>query len=316
MNVSIDAPLTVMFLLLSRPVVSNVENSIHHPSGNNEASDIPENPFVSEPNDVFERWDEYWRKVHGSRILHADHEEDVNIIQRLLRYDQIHRVAAGPTSLYPPPYHPPVDNQGQLFDTILGHVENYKRPQWDGAAYLCYRSVEDFLMMSNSERTRLKIQPENETMFRDFAPVLAKQFIVLPSETNNDAITLVKTHTRQQHLDRVAFQDRWLNQHAQVIVVQSETEQYVKRYVQLHNIASESEDDPFFNLAASRIDGISILSFASMKDVESFLLSDAYKQIVEDEQSFSRPDMSEYWTGVTFSVVNQLQPELSTMSEG
>ena len=40
---------------------------------------------------------------------------------------------------------------------------------------------------------------------------------------------------------------------------------------------------PFFHPAGRRIDGVSVMAFASMKDVETFLLSDSYAAIEQAE---------------------------------
>ncbi len=108
------APLTVLFSFLLR-------------------ADPAANASEPDPNLSFETWGDYWRKVHGPRFLHPDEADDRTTISRLLRYDQIHRVASGPTSLNPPPYRPPLDADGRLFETIVGHVEPYRRPQWTGS---------------------------------------------------------------------------------------------------------------------------------------------------------------------------------------
>jgi hypothetical protein len=67
------------------------------------AADPSANAFEPNPNLNFEHWGDYWRKVHGPRFLYPDAAEDQKVIDRLLRYDQIHRVAPGPTSLNPLP---------------------------------------------------------------------------------------------------------------------------------------------------------------------------------------------------------------------
>jgi hypothetical protein len=60
------------------------------------------------------------------------------------------------------------------------------------------------------------------------------------------------------------------------------------------------------------IDAISVLAFASMNDVEDYLVSDEYRTIAADEATFVDVARSEYWTGLNYSVINRLLPELAT----
>ncbi len=310
-------PLTVLFSFLSR-ADSTPLNQRRRGEGHvldNQGYVIPDpaadpggNAFETDPNLNFEKWGEYWRKVHGVRFLHAEDVDDLSV-ERLLRYDQIHRVAAGPTSLTPPPYNPPVDGEGRLFTTIIGHVEPYHRPSWDGVAYLAFASFDDVAAVLGTERIRTKILPEDRTIFRDLAPVLARQFIMLPSVTGNDAVTLVKTHVRRPDLDRSAFQRQWLGEHAELVLAQADTKRLVKRYVQLHNVGPTVEGKPFFHPETSRIDGVTLMSFATMRDVEAFLMSESHAVIAADEQSISTAEAGDYWSGLNFSIVDRLPPE-------
>ncbi len=54
---------------------------------------------------------------------------------------------------------------------------------------------------------------------------------------------------------------------------------------------------------------MTLMAFASMKDVENFLLSDGYAAIEEAERSIAIVEAGEYWTGLTFTVVDQHAPE-------
>lgn len=318
------APLTVLFSFLSRADSTRLDErsrAAGHIIGRDgkpladPAVDHAANAFEPDANINFEHWGEYWRKVHGVRFLHPDAVDDQKLIYLLLRYDQIQRLAPGPTSLNPPPYQPPLDDRVQLFDTIIDHVEPYRRPQWDGVAYLNFASLDDLGAVLGSERVRRKILPEDQAIFRDLGPILARQFIILPNQAGNDAITLVKTHVRRGGLDRETFHRLWLNEHAELVLRQPDTNRLVRRYVQLHSIGPIVEGEPFFHPATSRIDGVTIMSFASMKDVESFLLSDGYREIEQAERSITAPDAGEYWTGITFSVVDRLTPERATRCE-
>jgi hypothetical protein len=318
------APLTVLFSFLSRADSTPLDQRSRadgHIVGRDgkpladPAADPSANAFEPDPNINFEHWGEYWRKVHGVRFLHPDEVGDQKTIDLLLRYDQIQRLAPGPTSLNPLPYRPPLNDRGQLFDTIIGHVEPYRRPDWDGVAYLNFASLDDLGAVLGSERVRQKILPEDQAIFRDLAPVLARQFIILPNTAGNDAITLVKTHVRRDGLDRETFQRLWLHDHATMVLRQPDTSRLVRRYVQLHSIGPVIAGEPFFHPATSQIDGVTVMGFASMKDVESFLLSDSHAEIEQAERSIAAPDAGEYWTGITFSVVDRLTPERATLRE-
>jgi len=310
------SPLTVVFSFLSRADATplderrRAEGHMLDHQGRvipDPAADPGANAFEPDPNLNFEKWGEYWRKVHGVRFLQTEDADDRSV-EQLLRYDQIHRVAAGPTSLTPLPYRPPVDADGRLFPTIIGHVEPYHRPQWDGVAYLGFAGFDDIATVLGTERVRTKILPEDQTIFRDLAPVLARQFIILPSATGNDAVALVKTHARRLDLDRSTFQQRWLHEHAELVMRQADTKRLVRRYVQLHNIGPTTEGEPFFHPETSLIDGVTLMAFDTMRDTETFLVSEGHAVIAADEQLI-QAEAGEYWSGVTFSIVNRLAPE-------
>ncbi len=346
------APLTVLFSFLSRADATPLDQRrrgeghlLDHQGRviTDPAHDPSINAFEADPNLNFEKWGEYWRKVHGVRFIYQEDVDDRSV-ERLLRYDQIHRVTAGPTSLTPVPYHPPLDDDGRLFPTIIGHVEPYRRPRWDGVAYLGFASLNDLVAVLATERVRSKIYsvhvrtrklrtsemplisgstrqsifgfsrgrsilPEDQTIFRDIAPVLARQFVILPSQTGHDAVALVKTHVRRPDLDRSAFQWRWLHEHANLVLAQADTTRLVRRYVQLHNVGPTVEGEPFFHPETSLIDGVTFMASSTMRDVETFLMSESHAVIAADEQSISTAEAGDYWSGVNFSIVDRLPPE-------
>jgi hypothetical protein len=293
-SVAEKTPLTVLFSFLSRAdatplgersraaghILDNGGNVIVDP-----AADFASNAFAPDPNPNFEIWGEYWRKLHGVRFLRSDTAQDQETIDRLLRYDQIHRLAAGLTSQSPLPYLPALDPAGRLFDTIIGHVEPYRRPTWDGVTYLNFANLDDLGIVLSSDGVRQKILPEDQVIFRDLAPVLARQFIVMPNVSGDDAFILVKTHIRRAELDREAFQRRWLSDHTSIVMKQPETRRLVRRYVQLHNIGPQEYGQPFFHPATSRIDGVTMMAFALMKNLETFLLSESYSAIQKSRAS-------------------------------
>lgn len=315
-----DHPLTVIFSFLSRadstPLDQRRRAEGHMLDAEGQVIDDPAadptaNAFESDPNLNFEKWGEYWRKVHGVRFVHAE-EADDRSLERLLRYDQIHRIAAGPSSLAPLPYDVPLDENGRLFPTVIGHIPSYRRPRWDGVAYLNFETAEDIAIVLANARVRTKILPEDQTIFRDIAPVLARQFILLPSPMGKEAISLVMTHVRLPDLNRETFQRRWLNDHADLVLAQPDTRRLVQRYVQLHNIGPTVEREPLFHPETSRIDGVTLMGFASMNDVEEFLQTDGYVAIMESERALSIPDAGEYWTALNFGIVNRIHAETAT----
>ena len=257
-----------------------------------------------------EHWGEYWRKVHGVRLTHTEASDDVTL-DRLQRYDQLHRFAQGPTNTDAPPYRIPVDADGKLWPTILDHVEAYRRPRWDGIAYLGFEHVDDIATVFANERVRTKIVPEDVAMFRDIAPILARQHIVIPVGTSNEAVTLVKLHVRRAQDSRAAFQQWWLDVHAGLYKTTAEGSSYVKRYVQLHNVGPVVAGQPFYHAEAARIDGVSLLAFASVNDLEEFLLSPAYRDIAQQEAAMTDA-ASQWWTAIGMVIVNRIHPEVAS----
>lgn len=86
-----------------------------------------------DPNLAHEHWDEYWRKVHGPKFAW---DEPGSSSELVLRYDQLHCIASGPSSFFPPPYHAMVDeSEGRkAAEAAQGSATN-GRP--DGFLCLC-----------------------------------------------------------------------------------------------------------------------------------------------------------------------------------
>lgn len=320
-SIGASAPLTVLFSFLSRADSTPLDQRSRAKGHllDRDGAVVPDpaldpalNAFEADPNLNFEKWGEYWRKVHGIRFLHPEAVEDEATINRLLRYDQIHRLAAGPTDAAPLPYRPPLAPDGKLFDTVIGHIKPYRRPAWDGVAYLSFRSIEDLGLMLGAERVRRAILPEDQVIFRDLAPFLARQYIMLPNTVGNDALVLVKSHTRRVGLDRESFQARWLSDHASIVLAELNNVAGVTRYAQLHNIGPTHSGQPFFHSATAGIDGVTLMAFASMRDLERFLQSDSNAAIHAAEQSIMDVSAGGYWTGLVLTVVDQLAPEHAT----
>jgi hypothetical protein len=270
------------------------------------AADPRANAFDGDPNINFEKWDDYWRKVNGVRFLHVEDSNDRHFGE-LRRYDQIHRVSCGPTSSTPLPYRAPVDSNGMLYGDVVGRVPAYARPRWDGAAYLNFDTESDFRFFFSSDRIANKIWLEDRLIFRDMASMLSRQFIILPSRTCNEAVVMVRIHIRTADIDRAVFQHRWLNEHAALVTEQMDTQRLVKRYVQLHNIGDFEAGDRLFHSATQRIDGVSLMGFSSMNDIEEFVASDGYRAIEAHEKTLCTE--REYWSAVNFVMLNRMRKE-------
>ncbi|MFC4276620.1 EthD domain-containing protein [Achromobacter aloeverae] len=313
-----DRPLTVLFSLLSRAdntplterrradghVLDHAGNVIADP-----AADAADNAFEGNPNLNFEHWGEYWRKVHGVRFVHAEAPDDRSL-DRLLRYDQLHRFAPGPSHTDAPPYRAPVDAQGKLWPTVIGRIEAYRRPRWDGIAYLNFASPEDVAVVLGTARVREKILPEDQAIFRDIAPVLSRQYVIAPSAMGNEAITLVKLHVRDQSISRQDFQRWWLHDHAPLAAAQSG--RWARRYVQLHNIGPTEPGQPLYHPQASAIDGVTLMNFASVGDLEDFLRSSEQTTIAKDEARMMDLAAGEWWTTIGIVLVNRIALESAT----
>jgi hypothetical protein len=169
----------------------------------------------------------------------------------------------GPTSSDTPPYRAPADANGKLWPGVIGHIPQYHRPRWDGVAYLNFATREDIAAVFANERVRTKILPENQAMFRDIAPVLARQQVTIPSVTGNEAITLVKLHVRRGAETRKTFRQWWLNEHAEHVITLVREEELVKRYVQFHNIGGTASNESFYQHTAPTSCGACTVTVAS-----------------------------------------------------
>ncbi|MEJ7637386.1 MAG: EthD domain-containing protein [Singulisphaera sp.] len=267
--------------------------------------------FEPNPNLAYEKWDEYWRKVHGMRFTHEDGPEDESMAV-MLRYDQVHRIPGGPTSHFPPPYAAPVDEGGRLHSQIIGRIAPYQRPLYDGFAYMAFRPVEDLTLSFGSGKFPAKIVPEERVMFRSVPHMIAREHILIASPDHRDPISLIKVHTRHSRLTRGEFQGRWLGEHADLTLSRGATHRYVRRYAQLHNIGPAKEGDLFWHPVGSGWDGITVMSFAGMTDVEDYLMNDDYAAVERDEAEFVDHDRTEYWTGLNYNIINRIYPEQVT----
>lgn len=270
------------------------------------ASPVP--PAIeSDPNLAFEHWDEYWRKVHGPKFAY---EEPGGSTELVLRYDQLHRLPGGPSSSYRPPYQAMTQADGKLVDDAYARVPPYRRPTWDGLAYIAYGSDADMKKLLGQDKYTKRVVADEQTAFRMVTRNVAKEYVLIASPDHRDAISLVKIHRRHASLTLDAFQHRWLNDHAALVLAKPATHQYVKRYAQLH-YTSSTQADP----AGMLMDGITLMAFASVNDVEDYLTHADYRAIEADESAITDAGLSEFWTAVNYSVINRLWPERTTVRE-
>ncbi|GGX78434.1 hypothetical protein GJV26_04270 [Massilia dura] len=256
-----------------------------------------------DPNLAFEHWDEYWRKVHGPKFAW---DEPGSSSALVLRYDQVHRIASGPSSAFRPPYRAMVDEDGRLPPDPERRVPAHRRPRWDGFAYIAYADEADIERTLKQEKFAERIVADEQVAFRMVTREIAREYILIPSERHRDPVSLVKIHMRAASLSREEFQRRLLDEHAPLVMAQPATREFVRRYAQLHNIGSTQEDPE-----GSRIDAVSVLSFASLNDVEDYLVS-ADHAAIEAAENALLGEGSEWWTGINYSVINRLVPELAT----
>ncbi|MCR0980872.1 EthD domain-containing protein [Roseomonas populi] len=256
-----------------------------------------------DPNLAFEHWDEYWRKVHGPKFAY---DEPGSSSELVLRYDQLHRIASGPSSFFRPPYRAMTEEGGRLVSDPEARVPAFGRPRWDGLAYIVYAEEADIQRTLGQEKFAKRIIADEQVAFRMVTREIAREHILIPSARHRDPISLVRIHVRRPGLSREAFQQRLLGEHATLVLAQPATHEYVRRYAQLHNIGSTQEDPE-----GSRIDAVSILAFASLNDVEDYLVS-ADHAVIDASEAGLCGEGSEFWTAVNYSVINRLMPELAT----
>jgi len=256
-----------------------------------------------DPNLAYEHWDEYWRKVHGPKFAW---DEPGSSSAAVLRYDQVHRVASGPSSSFPPPYRAMVDGDGRLPSDPEKHVPAYRRPRWDGFAYIAYADEADIERTLGQEKFDKRIVADEQVAFRMVTREITREYILVPSARHRDPVSLVMIHMRAPGMSREVFQHRLLREHAPLVLGQPGTRELVRRYAQLHNIGSTQKDPE-----GSRIDAVSVLSFASLNDVEDYLVGADYPAIAASLAALEG-EGSEWWTAINYSVINRLAPEMAT----
>jgi len=274
-------------------------NEVHFPDWRPHALALEGNANLA-----FEHWDEYWRKVHGPKFAW---DEPGSSSALVLRYDQVHRVASGPSLFFRPPYRAMVGEDGKLLSDPERHVFACKRPRWDGFAYIAYADEADIERTLGQEKFAKRVVADEQVAFRMVTREITREYILIPSERHREPVMMVKIHMRRSQLSREEFQRRLLHEHAELVLAAPATRSLVRRYAQLHNIGSTQEDPE-----GSKIDAVSLLSFASLNDVEDYLVSDDHLKIEASENTLAG-EGSEWWTGITYSVINRLAPEVATI---
>jgi len=199
-----------------------------------------------------------------------------------------------------------VDSSKKLVGDPAARVPAYVRPRWDGLAYIAYRTEDDIKKTLGQPQYAGRHHCRRADCVPNGDPADHARAHYHPSALHRDPISLVKIHRRRPEVRRAAFQELWLGEHADFMLSKAATHTHVRRYAQLHYLHS-SRDDP----EGSQIDGISVLAFASVNDVEDYLVSADYVAIEAQEAELTG-DGSEFWTAVNYSVINRLMPELAT----
>ncbi len=256
--------------------------------------------LAADPQLEWESFDEYWRKVHGPKILHQDGASDEQT-QLLCYYLQQHRVPGGPSSGFAPPYRPPLGADGRLSANPVEQLQPHRRPAWDGLAQLGYRNKDELYRFFSAAPGKYadKIMPDEALFIRGFAFNLAEEHIVLTSATwRRDPLVLLTLHIRNPELTRAQFRGRWMAQHAELMRETAASIGGLRRYAQLVNVSEP--DDQVYDALGDRFDGVGALSFASMNDVEDYLASDIYRRIRDDEIQFAAD--SQFFTTLNYVI--------------
>ncbi|MCZ4061393.1 EthD domain-containing protein [Pantoea sp. LMR881] len=200
-----------------------------------------------------------------------------------------------------------IDDHNRLVADPAARVPVYHRLSWDGFAYIAYNSVDDTEQTLTQEQYAKRIIADEQTVFRKVTRQLAREFIIIPSARHRDPFSLVKIHYRQPALSREAFQHQWLHDHADLVASMDATKKYVSRYAQLHPFDLTQEDPE-----GEKIDGITVLSFASLNDVEDYICTRDWAHIEAAEHTIIDSERSEFWTAVNYNVINRLSSEKVT----
>ena len=241
----------------------------------------------SAPQFEWEAFDQYWRKIHGPKIVFPDGPADEQT-PLLAYYLQQHRIPAGPCSEYAPPYAAPLGADGLLPRHPAADCVPYQRPVFDGLAQLGYRTRADLESFFQVKGTKYgeKIMPDEAVFIRGFGFHVAEEHVVMQNgDRRRDAIILLKLHQRATGMSRESFRGRWMAQHAALVRAHPVAKLLVRRYAQLVNVSQP--EDRLYDPVGDRYDGVGVYSFANMNDCEDFIAGEAHAALVADEQSFA-----------------------------
>jgi hypothetical protein len=317
---NVHAPLIVLPAFLMRPDLTPETERPRDPNNLVDDQEKPVNIATAKPSDLAfeknpyiagEKWNEYWRKVHGVRFTHRDGSTDESMAL-MLRYDQVHRISSGPSSLSPLPYLPPLGPDGKLYEKIVGRIPEYRRPQYDGFAYMAFNNLKDLTTSFGQGKFPKYIVPEERVMFRSVPHLIAAEYIVIPNRGPREAIMLIKIHKVKPGVSRDAFQEHWLGRHADLVLSKPATHRFVTRYAQLHNLGPRKQGELFWHLVGQSYDGITVMEFHNMADLEDLLMSPDYKEIEADEAQYLDMTTSEYWAAINHNMIDKIMNEVPT----
>lgn len=264
----------------------------------------------------WEAFDEYWRKIHGPKIIHLDGAGD-HVTQLLVRYEQQHRIPGGPTSSNAPPYPAQVDANNLLVTDPHARVKGYQRPSSDGLAQLAFETRRDFNAFFGvlpGDKYLDKIVPDEKIFLKGFVFNISKEFIIIPDAGVRDPIILVKTLQRgPQFSSREQFQKVWLKEHSKLVTSNSTARKLVGRYAQLHNISVPS-DGAFYDPVGDQYDVIEVLSFGNPTQLEQFLSSKHYQKIAADDAK--NTVKTEFFTAVNYVIkIDDIKEKITTIND-
>ncbi|MCC7126090.1 MAG: EthD domain-containing protein [Acidobacteria bacterium] len=294
---------------VARPGYCVNENgeAIADPAANPQVPALEPNPELR-----WEAFDEYWRKIHGPKIVHVDGPGDT-ATGRLLRYEQQHRIPGGPTSAAAPPYRPQVDANGLLVTDPQARVADYVRPSFDGLAQLAFATRADFNAFFGvlpGDKYLEKIVPDEKVFLKGFVFNISEEHILIPDKGTRDPIILVKTLERgPQFTSREAFQARWLAERTKVVASSPTSRKLIERYAQLHNISNPA-DGAFYDPVGDRYDVVEVLSFANPSHLEEYLASPDYAKVMTDDARYVA--RTEFFTAVNYVIKNDERNEHET----
>lgn len=155
-------------------------HGIHFPNGRTGSLALEDNPNLA-----YEHWDEYWRKLHGPKFAWDEPGSSGALV---LRYDQLHRIASGPSNFFPPPYRAMVDDDGLLPAAPHRRVPAYQRPRWDGLAYITYAGQDDIETTLMQEKFAERIIADELVAFRMVSREVTREYILIPSARHRDVM--------------------------------------------------------------------------------------------------------------------------------